>query len=90
MWRKAGGQYPLCNACGVSKRAHGVDRKPPSVLDAALEGQQGLPGLDYAPVMDLPGDESNTLFMPFENQLPQVSSHFPLCQPQGILSKIAK
>lgn len=69
VWRKAGGQYPLCNACGVSKRAHGVDRKPPSVLDAPLDDQQALPDLEYGPIMDLPADDTTTLFMPYERPL---------------------
>lgn len=70
VWRKAGGQYPLCNACGVSKRAHGVDRKPPS--DFSTEPEQGIPEVAFSQEDELADDEATVNYAPMQANIPQV------------------
>ena len=40
VWREAGGQYPLCNACGVFYKTNGTNRVPPHLVEAT---EQALP-----------------------------------------------
>lgn len=94
MWRKAGGQYPLCNACGVSKRAHGVDRKlPPEV---AAESEFVLAEAPEMPASqeDSAGDDTTIAYAPFQGQMSQVRSilkqtllHMHGCQEYLVLSE---
>ena len=44
-WRRAGGQFPLCNACGVYRTTHGTNRIPPTSvpLQAVTRPKLALP-----------------------------------------------